>query len=114
MTEGGALPLEIDVQTVAKKRDAGESFVLLDVREQIEFNTASVEGSCLIPMSEISERLDELEQHRNQPIVVMCHHGMRSMQVTQALRQAGFDQAQSMAGGIDQWSEQIDASVPRY
>ena len=108
------LPLEVDVQSVAQKMESGQPFLLLDVREQIEYDTACVVGSSLIPMSEISERLNELEPYRDHHVVVMCHHGMRSLQVTHALRQAGFDQSQSMAGGIDQWSEQIDPTVPRY
>ena len=65
-------------------------------------------------MSELGERVEELEPHRGDMIVVYCHHGVRSLRVTQALRGAGFVKVQSMAGGIDQWSLQVDASVPRY
>ena len=62
----------------------------------------------------LRERIDELEAHRDGRIVVHCHHGGRSMQVTQALRSMGFEQTQNMAGGIDAWSQLIDDSVPRY
>lgn len=114
MSDSIELPIETDVATVARMRDHGEDFLLLDVREEVEYQTARIEGSLLIPMSELRDRADELEKHRDRWIVVHCHHGGRSMQVTQALRQHGFKQAQNMAGGIDQWSEQIDPSVPRY
>lgn len=114
MTDNSELPLEVDVQTVAKMQQSEDSFVLLDVREQQEFDTARIGGSRLIPMSELRERVQELEDCRDQRIVVHCHHGMRSLQVTQAMRQAGFSQTQSMAGGIDQWSIEIDDAVPRY
>jgi rhodanese-related sulfurtransferase len=65
-------------------------------------------------MSEITGRLDELEPHRGRAVVVYCHHGGRSLQVARFLRGQGFDKAQSMAGGIDEWAETIDPSLPRY
>jgi rhodanese-related sulfurtransferase len=109
-----ALPIEIDVHGVKQLRDSGESFLLLDVRQPEEYQTANIEGSVLIPMGELADRLDELESHREGRIVVHCHHGGRSMQVTEALRSRGFDGVQNMAGGIDAWSLEIDATVPRY
>ncbi|MCC9643445.1 rhodanese [Rhodopirellula sp. JC740] len=114
MTSDAALPIEITVQDLEALRSRDASFVLLDVRETEEYQTARIEGSKLLPMSEIQQRLPELEEHRNDHIVVQCHHGGRSMQVTQFLRAQGFDNAQNLAGGIDQWSVQIDPSVPRY
>ena len=107
-------PIEIDVQSVKELQDSDESFLLLDVRQDEEYATAKIDGSLLIPMGELGQRLDELEPYRDQRIVVHCHHGGRSMQVTEALRSRGFDQVQNMAGGIDAWSLQIDSSVPRY
>ncbi|MCS7465308.1 rhodanese-like domain-containing protein [Stieleria sp. ICT_E10.1] len=107
-------PIEIDVQTVNALQDSDESFLLLDVRQNEEYATAKIDGSVLIPMGELGQRLDELDPYKNQRIVVHCHHGGRSMQVTEALRSRGFDKAQNMAGGIDAWSLQIDSSVPRY
>ncbi len=108
------LPIELDVSEVKSLRDQGESFVLLDVREREEYDFAKIEGSVLIPMSELRDRLDELEPHRGERIVVHCHHGGRSMQVTNALRARDYPKCQNMAGGIEQWSLQIDPSVPRY
>lgn len=107
-------PIEIDVQSVKKLQDDGEAFLLLDVRQEEEYATAKIEGSVLIPMGELGERIDELEQYRGGRIVVHCHHGGRSLQVTQALRSRGFEQVQNMTGGIDVWSQTIDSSVPRY
>ncbi|QEF97441.1 putative adenylyltransferase/sulfurtransferase MoeZ [Stieleria maiorica] len=106
--------IEIDVQSVKQLQDSDESFLLLDVRQPEEHATAKIDGSVLIPMGELGQRLDELEPHREGRIVVHCHHGGRSMQVTEALRSRGFDSVQNMAGGIDAWSLQIDGSVPRY
>ncbi|MCD0460749.1 rhodanese-like domain-containing protein [Roseiconus lacunae] len=108
------LPIEIDVQSVKALRQANEDFLLLDVRQPEEYATAKIEGSTLIPMGEILDRIEELEPHRDSRIVVHCHHGGRSMQVTQALRGRGFGQTQNMAGGIDAWSLEVDAEVPRY
>ena len=107
-------PIEIDVAGVHQMRQQNEEFVLLDVRENDEYAIAKIDGSVLVPMSELRERLSELDEYRDQRIVVHCHHGGRSMQVVQALRAQGFDQAQNMAGGIDQWSLEIDTEVPRY
>jgi rhodanese-related sulfurtransferase len=75
---------------------------------------AKIAASKLIPMSEIANCLGELEPYRQQPIVVLCHVGGRSLRVARWLREQGFLQAQSMAGGIEQWSEEIDPTVPRY
>ena len=114
MSESAELPIETDVVTVAALLDSGEDFLLLDVREQDEYALAKIDGSLLMPMSEIAARLEELEPHRQRLIVVHCHHGGRSMQVTQALRNNGFGSAQNMAGGIDAWVQVIDPSLPRY
>ena len=79
-----------------------------------EHATARIEGAILIPMSELAARVGELETHRDQEIAVHCHHGGRSLRVANWLRSQGFTRARSMAGGIDQWSREIDPSVPRY
>ncbi|EMI46025.1 MULTISPECIES: rhodanese-like domain-containing protein [Pirellulaceae] len=114
MNESDELPIEVSVEEVDALRKSGKDFILLDVREQQEYDTARIEGARLLPMSELRTRLGELESHRDDHIVVQCHHGGRSMQVTQALRGVGFTQVQNMAGGIDQWSLKVDPSIPRY
>jgi rhodanese-related sulfurtransferase len=90
--------------------------VVLDVREPWELQTASVraDGFALqaIPMGEIPARLAELDPAR--PVACLCHHGARSMRVAAYLAQGGFAHVVNIAGGIDAWSSELDASVPRY
>jgi len=107
-------PLDIDVQAVKKLRDEQESFLFLDCREPDEVAAAKIEGTTHIPMREIPARLAELKPHQEGRIIVHCHHGGRSLRVTQFLRQQGFDKAQNLAGGIDAWSVEIDPTIPRY
>src|SRR5580704_8587477 len=86
---------------------------LIDVREPWEFSTARIEGSILIPMGDVPARAHQ-ELDPEERLVVLCHHGMRSMNVTVWLRNQGFENAQSLRGGIDAWSAEIDPTVPRY
>lgn len=106
--------LEITCREVQLALEAGDEFLFIDCREQDEHATARIEGARLLPMSQIEGRLSELHEHRESRVVVHCHHGGRSLRVANWLRGQGFEQAQSMAGGIDQWSQEIDPSVPRY
>ncbi|MEM6330481.1 MAG: rhodanese-like domain-containing protein [Planctomycetota bacterium] len=106
--------LEVSCESVRDRLTTGEDLLLLDCREADEHATASVAAAVLLPMSELAARVSELEPHRQRPIVVMCHHGMRSAQVAAWLAGQGFASVKSMAGGIDAWAEQIDATVPRY
>jgi rhodanese-related sulfurtransferase len=86
------------------------------VREPWEAQLASIrlEGvdSVLLPMGQVPARVSELDPM--QPVVCYCHHGVRSLQVVAFLQRAGFDSVYNLAGGIDAWSMQVDASVPRY
>ena len=97
-------------------RDASAQAVLLDVREPWEVQTASVVARnftlLAIPMNQIPARLAELGP--DQRIACLCHHGARSQHVATFLSQHGFEQLANVAGGIDAWSRQVDASVPRY
>jgi rhodanese-related sulfurtransferase len=85
---------------------------LVDVREPWEFATAHIDGSLAMPMGEVPTRAQELDPLER--MVVVCHHGVRSMNATVWLRRQGFEQAQSMRGGIDAWSAEVDPRVPRY
>ncbi len=86
---------------------------LIDVREPWEVATAHIEGSALMPMGEVPGRAHQ-ELDPEEHVVVFCHAGVRSMNVTAWLRNQGFEQAQSMRGGIDAWSREVDSLVPRY
>jgi rhodanese-related sulfurtransferase len=91
--------------------DAGDRPELLDVREPWEFDLARIEGSRLIPVGELPERVSELDPAAE--TVVICHHGARSAHVTRALAQAGFTKVFNLEGGLDAYSD-VDGSVPRY
>ncbi len=110
--------IEISVQAVSdllKQSDEGEQqCLLIDCREPSEYEHCRIEGAQLIPMNEIPNRLSELESHKDQTLIIHCHHGGRSLRVVEYLRANGFPTAQNMTGGIDVWSQEIDPSVPRY
>jgi rhodanese-related sulfurtransferase len=104
---------EISAQTFAEQRLQPNAPLLLDVREPWEYQTAHLPNSLLMPMGEIAARAHQ-ELDPDVPIVVLCHHGARSLNVTMWLRNQGFEHVQSLAGGIDGWSRTIDPTVPRY
>jgi rhodanese-related sulfurtransferase len=83
------------------------------VREPWEFATAHIDGSTAMPMGDVPARAHQ-ELDPDERVVVLCHHGMRSMNVTVWLRNQGFEQAQSLRGGIDAWSAEVDPAVARY
>ncbi len=104
---------EITPEDVKSKLDAGETFTLLDVREPWELETARIASAKLMPMGDVPSRAHQ-ELDPEEHIVVLCHHGVRSMNVTVWLRQQGFENVQSMRGGIDAWSRAVDPKVPMY
>src|SRR5215469_18146041 len=104
---------EITAEVFAQQRLQPAAPLLLDVREPWEYATASLPGSVLMPMGDVPSRAHQ-ELDPDQPIVVLCHHGARSLSVTMWLREQGFEHVQSLAGGIDNWSRAIDPTVPRY
>ena len=107
------LELEIAPEAFALQRLQPDSPLLLDVREPWEHQTASLPKSLLMPMGDVPSRA-HAELDPDTPIVVMCHHGARSLNVALWLREQGFTHAQSLAGGIDAWSRTVDQEVPRY
>jgi rhodanese-related sulfurtransferase len=86
---------------------------LIDVREPWEFESARIAGSVPMPMGDVPARAHQ-ELDPDERLVVLCHHGMRSMSVTVWLRNQGFEQVQSLRGGIDAWSAEVDPAVSRY
>lgn len=107
-------PLEIDCRSVKLRLDSGDPLVLLDCRERNEYELVRLDSARLVPMSELAQRVGELDQLRESEIVVYCHHGVRSRQVANWLRGQGFANVKSLAGGIDRWSQEIDTTLPRY
>jgi adenylyltransferase/sulfurtransferase len=103
---------EVSVEELAARLAAGESVTLVDVREPWEWQTARLAGARLLPLAELVERAAELP--RGGPLVLHCHHGVRSLRAVALLAQRGFANARSLRGGIDAWSRQIDPGVPRY
>jgi adenylyltransferase/sulfurtransferase len=111
--EGPMIP-EVMAAEVKAALDRGEDLLLLDVRQPEEHALAQIEGARLLPLGSLEERIGELAAWRDRRIVVTCHHGMRSLQAAEALRQRGFRRVESLGGGIEAWSLTVDPSVPRY
>lgn len=109
---GDPMPAEQTPRQIKARLDTGEPLILLDVREPFELQISRLDGARNIPMSEINARWQEIP--RDQPVVVFCHTGVRSANLIAALREAGYDNLINLAGGIDAWSREVDASVPRY
>ncbi len=109
------LPYEVEPEAlrVQLQNSPEMPLILLDVREPWEVETAAFPGSVSMPMGDIPSRA-HAELDPDSRIIAVCHHGVRSLNVATWLRAQGFEQAQSLAGGIDGWSARIDPSVPRY
>jgi sulfur-carrier protein adenylyltransferase/sulfurtransferase len=104
---------EISVEELRDERAArGNELVLVDVREPHEWEIAHIDGARLIPLSQLPDRLNELDGHAE--IVTHCHHGARSMKALEILRGAGFGKVRSLAGGIDAWAERVERGMARY
>ena len=115
--EGGKMPetLELTPQEAQCRLGGEQGAVLIDVREPEEFTLSRIAGAQLIPMAVVPAQLQKLEALSDaQTLLILCHHGVRSLQVVFWLREHGVDNCFSVAGGIDRWSREIDPSVPRY
>jgi adenylyltransferase/sulfurtransferase len=104
--------IQISPREVQQMRARGEDFLLVDVREPWEHDAARIENSLLIPLREIPGNVSRLAGAG--PIVLYCHHGIRSLDAAEWLRAQGIGGAKSMAGGIERWSVEVDSNVPRY
>ena len=107
------MDLEVTPAEVKRRLAAGEKIRLIDVREPSEFQLARIEGAELIPMQTVPGQLQSLDS-AEAPLIVICHHGIRSLQVAHWLSEQGVEDCHSMQGGIDRWSLEIDSTVPRY
>ncbi len=107
------MDFEIGAGQVKAMLKRGDKFTLLDVREPWEWEKSSIAGCKQIPMGEVPVRAHQ-ELNPDDHIVVLCHHGVRSLSVTNWLRQQGFEKVQSVRGGIDGWARTVDPKVPLY
>lgn len=111
--EPESVPLEISVAETHRLLKTNPAHtVLLDVREPYEFDICAIAGARFVPMRQIPQQLDALP--RDKHLLVLCHHGSRSMRVTEFLRSRGFPSVTNIAGGIAAWAEEIEPSMPRY
>lgn len=104
--------IEIPPTQLQQRLAGGWAPWMLDVREPWEFATARLEGATLIPLGDLAERAREVPQDTD--VLVYCHHGMRSARAVSMLRMAGWTRVFNLSGGIDRWSIEVDAAVPRY
>ena len=104
--------MEISVTEAHQQLSSATPPVLIDVREIDEHAIGHVSQARLIPLAEIPNQLSNIPQNR--PVLIMCHHGGRSMRATQFLRSKGYVLATNIKGGIDAWSLEVDAEIPRY
>lgn len=104
---------QISVDELKEKMERKESFRLIDVREEGEYQTAHIAGSVLVPLSQFAQKaLKELKPEEE--LVIHCHHGGRSQRACEFLKAQGFQKLSNLAGGIDAWSIKVDSKVPRY
>jgi adenylyltransferase/sulfurtransferase len=108
-TPGGVNVVGTDLK---QRLDRGDKIVLVDVREQWEWDIARIEGATLIPLRALETRKVELNPHDE--IVLYCHMGVRSLKALFYLRQQGFTNLKNLSGGIEAWSTTVDPKVPRY
>jgi rhodanese-related sulfurtransferase len=105
---------EITVHQLKVKIDKKESFLLLDVREMFEYYISKIDGSTVIPVDELPSRIDEIEEYKNQQVIVMCRTGSRSAQAQMKLQENGFQDVKNLKGGVNEWAREIDTTLPVY
>jgi rhodanese-related sulfurtransferase len=99
---------------LAEKLRSAKPPRLLDVRQPEEHAFVALPNSTLIPLGELVNRADEIEEWKDDEVVVYCHHGIRSAQAVAHLRGIGFADVHNLSGGIDRWTEEVDPRLPRY
>lgn len=102
---------EITVQELKEKKEHNEDFLLLDVREDVEYMVSNL-GGHHIPVEQLESRLQEIEDRKDAEVVVMCRSGGRSARAAALLENYGFKQVANLTGGIKKWAEEIDPSLP--
>ena len=106
---------ECTPREVSERRSNGDRLVLIDCRTHAERELVSIPDSMHVPQDELSSNLETLFRLEDESeMIVYCHHGVRSLAVVAALREAGFESVRSMAGGIHRWSKEVDPDLPTY
>ncbi len=103
---------ELDPAVLASRRAAGEALAIIDVRELWEWEQVRIEGAQHIPLGDVTAAAASLDRHAE--VVLVCHHGMRSLAAARYLAQCGFERVWNRTGGIDRYAAEVDPSLPRY
>ena len=103
---------EITVDELKRRLDRGQPLAILDVREPWECDICAIDGSIFIPLNRLPGDFQKLPKDR--PLVVLCHHGMRSRMAVDWLRANGVEQVANLTGGIDAWARQVDRQMKVY
>lgn len=106
--------MQLSPTQVAERLKSAHPPRLLDVRQPEEHAFVALPNSTLIPLGDLANRADELDEWKDEEVVVYCHHGIRSAQAVAHLRALGFEKAYNLAGGIDRWTSEVNPSLPRY
>ena len=107
-----AEPLDLSPEDLHRRLQAGENLQLIDVREEMEFEYCHLPGSLLLPLNELPRRTAEIRTEG--PVVVICHHGVRSAHAAGYLRHLGRTNVLNLRGGVDAWALRVDPGFPVY
>jgi len=105
-------PLDLSPEDLHRRLRAGDDIQLIDVREEVEFEYCHLPGSRLVPLDELPHRAAEIRSAG--PVVVICHHGVRSAHAAGYLRHLGRTNVLNLRGGVAAWAAQVDADFPVY
>ena len=107
---------QITVQELAEwlEKKADHPFRLVDVRELDEYDFCKIRHSELIPLSQFADLAPQQLSDKSTPMVIYCHHGMRSQRASDWLESKGYQQVYNLSGGIHEWAEQMEPEMPRY
>jgi adenylyltransferase/sulfurtransferase len=105
---------ELRPAALKKRLDSGEKLPIVDVREPDELQICQLKNTINIPMSQLSDRVDELNQYKDGPLVIMCRSGGRSNRCADLLVSRGFQSVINLDGGILAWSDEVDPTIQKY
>ncbi|MBA3859719.1 MAG: NADH oxidase [Cyanobacteria bacterium PR.3.49] len=106
--------VEITPDELKARRERGDRLIVLDIREPHELKISVLPDVLHIPMGELTDRIEELEGHKNEEIVVVCRAGNRSSVIADFLRESGFARVYNLTGGMNLWADSVDPSFQKY